>query len=128
MKITEFAFVGHPVASLRRARRFYEDVLRLPAPKAIEGDLDGDQGFLEYTIGASTLAITTTWSGGQPPEETSFGLVLEVEDFDDAIEHLTRHGVKFELGPFKGPSCAIAVIADPDGNKIGIHKIKPHRA
>lgn len=125
MKITEFAFVGHPVASLHRARDFYEGVLRLPVPKAIDGDLDSDQGFLEYSIGTSTLAITTTWSEGQPPQETGFGLVLEVEDFDQADEHLSGHGVKFELGPFHGPTCSIAVITDPDGNKIGIHKIKP---
>lgn len=118
----EFAFVGHPVASLRRARAFYEDVLKLPAPDVLGGRLDGDRGFLEYQVGSGTLAVTTDWSNGLPPEFPSTGLVLEVEDFPEAIRHITDCGVAFELGPFEGPTCSIAVIADPDGNKIGIHK------
>jgi predicted enzyme related to lactoylglutathione lyase len=122
MKVSEFAFVGHPVESLRRARLFYEKVLGLPEPKAIDGRLEGDQGFLEYEIGPHTLAITTTWTGGKPVDEPSSGLVLEVEDFAEAMRHLEENCVEFEMGPFEGPACSIAVILDPDGNRIGIHK------
>lgn len=125
MKINDFAFVGHPVSSLKRAREFYETVLRLPVPNGLDGDLNGDRGFLEYQVGMSTLAITTTWTDGQRPEVPSGGLVLEVDDFAAAIEHIKKCGVPFELGPFEGPGCSIAVIADPDGNQIGIHKRKP---
>ena len=32
MNVTEFAFVGHAVANLQRARTFYENVLKLPPP------------------------------------------------------------------------------------------------
>lgn len=124
MKVTEFAFVGHPVSSLRRARRFYEEVLRFSTPKAIDGRLDSDQGMLEYEIGPHTLAITTAWTDAKPPEQPSGGLVLEVEDFQEAIGHIKAHGIPFDLGPFEGSSCSIAVIADPDGNRIGIHKRK----
>lgn len=124
MKVMEFAFVGHPVANLQRARKFYEEVLRLPKPRAIDGTLDSDAGMLEYEIGPHTLAITTAWTDGKPPEEPSGGLVLEVEDFEAAIRHIRDHGVPFDLGPFEGPGCSIAVIADPDGNRIGIHKRK----
>lgn len=124
MKITEFSFVGHPVASLQRARRFYEEVLNFPPPNVIDGELDGDKGMLEYEIGPHTLAITTAWSEGENPERPSGGLVLEVDDFQEAIDHLERHGMKFELGPFEGPVCFIVVIDDPDGNRIGIHKRK----
>lgn len=122
MKITEFAFVGHGVASLRQARKFYEEVLGLPTPQVIDGTLDGDFGMLEYGIGPHILAITTAWTGGKPPEHPSRGLVVEVDDFAKAMEHLHTHGVPFELGPFEGPSCSIAVILDPDGNRIGIHQ------
>lgn len=122
MKVTEFAFVGHPVASLRRSRAFYEKVLRLPPPSVLGGKLEDDRGFLEYQIGSSVLAVTTDWSDGQKPEYPSTGLVLEVENFQEAVLHITDCGIPFELGPFDGPTCSIAVIADPDGNKIGIHK------
>ncbi|BCX48164.1 glyoxalase/bleomycin resistance protein/dioxygenase [Haloferula helveola] len=128
MKVTEFAFVGHPVASLQRARRFYEQVLRLPVPSAIDGTLDGDAGMLEYEIGPHTLAITTAWSDGGPPEQTAFGLVLEVEDFQAAVDHIRSCGVEFCLGPFEGSGCFIAVIADPDGNHVGIHQRKAERS
>ena len=124
MKITEFAFVGHPVSSLRQARKFYEEVLRFPVPNTIDGNLDADRGMLEYEIGPHTLAITTEWTDGKRPEQPSSGLVLEVEDFQEAIEHIKSQGSGFDLGPFEGAGCSIAVIADPDGNKIGIHKRK----
>jgi extradiol dioxygenase family protein len=124
MKVTEFAFVGHPVSSLRQARKFYEDVLRLTPPNVIDGALDSDSGMLEYEIGPHTLAITTAWTDEKRPEQPSSGLVLEVENFQEAVEHLRARGVEFELGPFEGESCSIAVVLDPDGNKIGIHKRK----
>lgn len=124
MKVTDFAFVGHPVADLQRARTFYETVLRLSPPAVLSGDLNGPRGFLEYSIGENTLAITTDWSDGQPPESPSVGLILEVEDFAEAIRHIEECGISFALGPFEGPTCSIALIADPDGNTIGIHKRK----
>lgn len=124
MKVTEFAFVGHPVSNLQRARKFYEEVLRFPAPNVIDGKPDSDMGMLEYEIGPHTLAITTAWTDGKPPEKPSGGLVLEVENFQEAIEHIKSHGISFDLRPFEGPGCSIAVISDPDGNTIGIHKRK----
>jgi predicted enzyme related to lactoylglutathione lyase len=127
MKITEFAFVGHPVESMQRARKFYEEVLRLPPPNAIDGELDSDSGFFEYEIGPHTLAITTAWEDGKSPEFPSSGLSLEVENFDEAIKHIKDCGVSIDLGPAECWSCYIAIISDPDGNKIGIHKRKPGR-
>lgn len=124
MKVTEFAFIGHPVASLQRARKFYEEVLGFPTPNAIDGTVDSERGMLEYEIGPHTLAITTAWTEGTRPERPSGGLVLEVESFARAIEHLKAQKIEIELGPFEGTSCSIAVITDPDGNRIGIHKRK----
>lgn len=124
MKVNEFAFVGHPVESMIRARKFYEEVLNFPQPNVLRGELESDSGFFEYEIGPHTLAITTDWSDGEPPSQLGFGLVLEVEDFDEAIAHIKYMNVDFELGPAEGDTCSIAVISDPDGNKIGIHKRK----
>jgi predicted enzyme related to lactoylglutathione lyase len=50
---------------------------------------------------------------------------LEVEDFDSAIAWLKERGVKFHLEPFQSPVCRTAVITDPDGNSIAIHKRNP---
>ena len=50
---------------------------------------------------------------------------LEVENFDEAIEHLRAQQVRFRAEPFAGPVCPMAMILDPDGNTICIHKPKP---
>ncbi len=124
-KFTSFAFVGHPVA--RSAPR--AEVLRGGAEAAAATGHRWHAGGRSrhvgaHEIGPHTLAITTTLSGGQPPEHPSRGLLVEVADFSTAVRHLQAHDVPFELGPFEGADCFIAVILDPDGNRIGIHQRK----
>jgi predicted enzyme related to lactoylglutathione lyase len=48
-----------------------------------------------------------------------------VENFDGAIKYLKERGVHFATGPFESPCCHMAVVHDPDGNQIVIHKLKP---
>jgi hypothetical protein len=38
---------------------------------------------------------------------------------------LQSNEVPFEMGPLETPVCHMAVIRDPDGNKLCIHKRKP---
>jgi predicted enzyme related to lactoylglutathione lyase len=45
-----------------------------------------------------------------------------VEDFDAAIAHLKKYEVKFRIEPLATPVCRMAMIFDPDGNTICIHK------
>jgi predicted enzyme related to lactoylglutathione lyase len=49
---------------------------------------------------------------------------LEVEDFDAAVAHLRANHVKFRIEPTATPVCHMAMIFDPDGNSICIHKRK----
>jgi predicted enzyme related to lactoylglutathione lyase len=51
-------------------------------------------------------------------------LVLEADDFDKTIDHFRRHNVQFALEPFDMPGCRAAIVLDPDGNELGIHKRK----
>jgi predicted enzyme related to lactoylglutathione lyase len=48
-----------------------------------------------------------------------------MENFDDAIKRLRENQVRFAAEPFETPCCQMAVIQDPDGNKVIIHKLKP---
>jgi predicted enzyme related to lactoylglutathione lyase len=41
-----------------------------------------------------------------------------VEDFDEAIKQLRNQGVPFAAEPFETPCCHMAVVQDPDGNKL----------
>ena len=119
MKIKAIGFVGIPVTDLKRARAFYEDVLGL---RTSDEMMDGK--WIEYALGDDTLAIENvgdTWT----PSDQGTGAALEVDDFDDAICRLKDRHVRFAAEPFETPCCHMAVIQDPDGNKLMIHKLKP---
>jgi predicted enzyme related to lactoylglutathione lyase len=45
-----------------------------------------------------------------------------VVDFDAAVTELKAKKIPFEHEPMETPVCWMAVIADPDGNKLTVHK------
>jgi predicted enzyme related to lactoylglutathione lyase len=119
MKIKNIAFVGIPVTDMKRAREFYEGVLGL---KIAEEMMNGK--WIEYAVGDETLAIANVGDQWTPSDQGT-GAALEVEDFDDAIKRLKNRHVPFAAEPFETPCCRMAVVQDPDGNKLIIHKLKP---
>ena len=118
MKIKNIAFVGIPVTDMKRAREFYEDVLGLKI-----GDEMMNGKWIEYALGDETLAIANVGEQWTPSDQGT-GAALEVEDFDDATKRLTDRHVPFAAEPFETPCCYMAVVQDPDGNKLIIHKLK----
>ena len=119
MKINKVAFIGIPVTDVPRARKFYEEVLRL----AVSDEMMGGR-WIEYSVGDSTLAIANVGDEWKPSGQgTSTG--LEVEDFEKTIDELRDQGVPFAAEPFETPCCYMAVVQDPGGNKLIIHKLKP---
>ena len=119
MKIKEIGFVAIPVTDMKRARSFYEEVIGL---KVSDEMMSGK--WIEYAVGDDTLAIANvsdTWT----PSDQGTGAALEVEDFDEAIKRLKDRQVRFAVEPFETPCCHMAVVQDPDGNKLMIHKLKP---
>lgn len=120
-EILEFAFIIYPTTDLERSRAFYEQILGLTSHATLT-DEDGAIFWVEYEIGPHTLAI-----GKEPflkPSGDGPHLVLEVEDFDQMITHLRNREVPFALEPIDLPGCRAAIVIDPDGNKLGIHKRK----
>jgi hypothetical protein len=59
------------------------------------------------------------------PSDQGTGAALEVDEFDGTIKYLKDRNVRFTTERFESPSCHMAIIADPDGNNIVIHKLKP---
>jgi len=119
MKINEIAFTGYPVTDMKRARRFYEDVLKLK-PSHIFGD--ETKGWVEYDIGAGTLAI----GNGAPQWKPNAGggcVALEVDDFDAALKALDDLKVAHRPA-IETPVCRMVILADPDGNSLILHKRK----
>ena len=121
MKVIEIAFSCYPVTDLKRAKQFYENTLGLKQT-TIWGD--ENQAWIEYDIGPSTLAITNFPSEWKPSPDGG-GVALEVDNFDTAIAELKKAGAKFRVEPTESPVCHMAVVFDPDGNSVCIHKRKP---
>ncbi|HKS31978.1 MAG TPA: VOC family protein [Chthoniobacterales bacterium] len=119
MKINGLAFVGTPVTDMKRARSFYEDVLGLKVSEEMMGGR-----WVEYSLGNNTLAIASIGPDWLPSDQGT-GAALEVDDFDEAIKWLKDRKVAFLTEAFESPCCRMAVIKDPDGNQIVIHKLKP---
>jgi predicted enzyme related to lactoylglutathione lyase len=119
MKIKNIAFVGIPVTDLKRAREFYEGVLGLRVSEEMMGGK-----WIEYAVGEDTLAIANVGDYWTPSNQGT-GAAFEVEDFDQAIQRLKDRHVAFAAEPFETPCCHMAVVQDPDGNKLMIHKLKP---
>ena len=118
MKIKEIGFVAVPVTDVSRARKFYEEVLGLKK----SGEFMNGQ-WIEYGIGKDTLAIANV-GGYWTPSDQGTSAALEMENFDSAIAELKKANVRFAAEVFETPVCHMAVIQDPDGNKLIIHKLK----
>ncbi|MEP6777589.1 MAG: VOC family protein [Chthoniobacterales bacterium] len=119
MKVRKIGFVATPVTDIKRARAFYEGVLGLEVSDEMMGGK-----WIEYAVGGDTLAIASMGEQWTPSDQGT-GAAFEVEDFDAAILKLKVAVIRFAAEPFETPCCHMAVVQDPDGNKIIIHKLKP---
>jgi predicted enzyme related to lactoylglutathione lyase len=119
MKIKNIAFVGVPVTDVKRARGFYEGVLGLEVADEMMGG-----NWVEYAVGENTLAVASIGDQWVPSDEGT-AVALEVENFEETIDQLKNRQTVFNAEPFETPCCHMAVVQDPDGNKLIIHKLKP---
>lgn len=119
IKVRALAFVGIPVTDIKRARGFYEGVLGL----GVAEEMMGGQ-WVEYDLGNNTLAIANVGPQWIPSDQGT-GAALEVDDFEGAVKWLKDQGVPFVVEAYESPCCRMAIIQDPDGNNIVIHKLKP---
>jgi predicted enzyme related to lactoylglutathione lyase len=121
LRVTEIAFSCYAVTDFARARAFYEGVLGLKATLLV-GELGGMQ-WAEYEIGSGVLSIGCA-PGMFKPSADGCSVALEVENYAAAIATLKQHNVKFRLEPMETPVCRMAMVFDPDGNTLCIHKRK----
>ncbi len=119
MKIKAIGFVGIPVTDIQRAREFYEGVLGLKVSDEMMGGK-----WIEYAMDDDTLAIANVGEQWTPADQGT-AVAFEVEDFDKAVKRLKDQHVRFAAEAFETPCCRMAVVQDPDGNKLIIHKLKP---
>jgi predicted enzyme related to lactoylglutathione lyase len=119
IRIKEIAFTGYPVTDVGRARTFYEGTLNLKPTSQFEHE---GRSWIEYDIGPSTLAISNMSGEQWKPSADGPSVALEVEDFDEAIRTLKEAGVRFAVEPVETGVCRMAIVFDPDGNALTIHR------
>jgi predicted enzyme related to lactoylglutathione lyase len=120
MQIVEIAFTGYSVTDMKRAKGFYEGVLGLKKSR----DFGSEENWVEYDIGAGCLALISGGGDEWPPSPVGTAAAFEVDNFDGYVEKLRTAGTKFIWEPKECPTCWMAVVADPDGNRVVIHKRK----
>jgi predicted enzyme related to lactoylglutathione lyase len=118
MKINEAAFFAYPVTDMDRSRKFYEGVLGLHVTQE-----PGPVKWMEFDLGNATLGLGC-YDGWKPSSDGAM-LSLEVDNFDTAIAELKKLPIKFHYEPLETPVCHMAIVEDPDGNRVMIHKRKP---
>lgn len=120
MKVVEIAFSTYPVTDVARARAFYEGVLGLKP--TVDQDMGENGHWIEYDIGPGTLGIGRY--GDFQPSSDGCIVALEVEDFAGAIAELKAAEIPIHMEPMETPICHMAIVEDPDGNRLMIHRRK----
>jgi predicted enzyme related to lactoylglutathione lyase len=115
--IQSLAFVVYPVSAIARSRSFYEEDLGLKLTHEAMGE------WFEYDLGDMTFAITTADKEHPVPVRGAV-VAFEVSDLDTELARLQKLGLKFHRDITETPVCRFAVVLDPDGNEIILHKRK----
>lgn len=119
IQVTEIAFTGYPVTDVPRARRFYEGTLGLK-PSMVQEFTQG-QWWIEYEIGAGTLALSNAWP---PSGQSGPNIALEVADLDRALDSIKAANLPISYGPTDTTVCRFFGVKDPDGNDVTLHQRK----
>jgi catechol 2,3-dioxygenase-like lactoylglutathione lyase family enzyme len=115
MRIRGADFVMYQVSDLARAAAFYRETLGLP-----QESYSNEWQWAEFNCGNLTLSLH---GGKNLPEHIVGGrIALAVDDVFAACAALKRQGVRFESEPTDYSVCHAAVILDPDGNAVILHK------
>lgn len=113
------AFTMYPVTDMARARAFYENVLGLPKSKA-----GAASPWVEFDLAEGGCLAITNVSESTPSAGAGGMIALEVADLDVLVADLKAKGAELAGEGIEGPGCHMAVVKDPDGNAIILHKLK----
>lgn len=143
-------YVYYSVSDVARAAAFYRDVLGLTVThlKAAAGFTL--MPWAELQVGSLTVALVGTsgapaaeidlsspwpehrWAVERPPyfepprgeQRGGATVMLAVHDVQATVEELRAKGVPIIMELTESPACFLALVADPDGNRVGLHQRK----
>jgi predicted enzyme related to lactoylglutathione lyase len=115
--VRRIAFTMYPVRDMARARAFYEGPLGLVATHDFRGE------WVEYDLPGGCFALTTMAEGVRPASDAGGSIAFEVDDVDALVTRLRGEGTRVALEPFSTPVCRMAVVIDPEGNAVTLHRV-----
>ncbi len=120
MKVLGTDFVIYQSSDLDKSMAFYRDVLGLKLEWHLE-----EVDWAEFAAPPTTLALwNPAKTTGAPATAGGGAIALAVDDVAAAVEELKGKGVTVVAETMDSPVCEMAVIADPDGNKVMLHHRK----
>jgi predicted enzyme related to lactoylglutathione lyase len=119
MKAKAVDFVSYSVTDMDRSESFWRDVLGLDVEVARGAPGTRGSGYMELDAGGVAIGLVAM------PNTYPNGVVaLAVDSVGEAVEELRGKGVKIAMDTIESPVCWMAVVEDPDGNKILLHQRK----
>jgi catechol 2,3-dioxygenase-like lactoylglutathione lyase family enzyme len=106
-------FATVPTRDVARARRFYGEVLGLPASRTSAD---------EFETPNLTLTLWRPEADGVPFTPNEAGIALRVPDVAAARDRLTAEGVAFLGDTVDTGVCHMGFFRDPDGNVLILHR------
>ncbi|HET6363272.1 MAG TPA: VOC family protein [Gemmatimonadota bacterium] len=119
MKAKAVDFVSFSVTDMDRAEAFWRDVigLEVEVPRGEPGTRGN--GYMELDAGGVAIGLVT-----MPQTHPNAVVALAVDHVGEAVEELRGKGVPISMEAIETPVCYMAVIEDPDGNKVLLHQRK----
>jgi predicted enzyme related to lactoylglutathione lyase len=108
-------FISVPTQDVERSKHFYGELLGLELEKETPVGA-------EYRAGQVTLGIWAPESQGLEFTPNQSGFALRVADVAAAREELEGKGVGFDMETFDTGVCHMALMRDPDGNQVILHR------
>ena len=116
MKVRAIDFIITNVSDIERAKSFYRDTLGITDPATSEAE-----GWIEFDTKPVALALGVAPPGWSQPAGST-AIALSVDDVHAAVEELRAKGVEILIEPIVTGACDMALIKDPDGNSIFLHR------
>ena len=117
MDVEHVDFISVPVSDMQRSTAWYRDTLGLP--QTSEG------GFPEFKLGDNTflyLIDPKAISGEAFKHPHGAPIALRVADVEATRKELEGRGIEFINETYDSGVCHMAPFADPDGNRLMLHR------
>ncbi|MBM3216258.1 VOC family protein [Candidatus Poribacteria bacterium] len=115
MKARGIDFICYDVTDMERALAFYRDTL------GFEVAFTYGDSWVELATEPITVALIGPPHSRPAKDSTGPTMAVAVDDVAKWVEELRAKGVTVIFGPENTPVCDVAMVFDPDGNRLMIH-------